>query len=232
MKVIVQDADVAKMEYNLEQMGKDVISFGRSKECDIILRSPFVSRSHGVIYKENGIWNIQDMQSTSGIYFENRKVEQTQIKSGTVILLAANGSDPNKNVKMRFVENAETAVKPSQSSGKEVKESSLNGFIISLISLIAAGLGLVSVFLISKTGPLLPLLLAALAVAMGIMVLVKKNEGKAKGIVGVSIGGVVLILSLIVLIHNKSLAPFHWAEEGKNLPLYETMSKIFDPKED
>ena len=40
--------------YDLEQFHKEVVSFGRQPDNDIVLNYDFVSRVHGVFYKENG----------------------------------------------------------------------------------------------------------------------------------------------------------------------------------
>ena len=45
--------------YDLEQFHKEVVSFGRQPDNDIVLNYDFVSRVHGVFYKENCIWYVQ-----------------------------------------------------------------------------------------------------------------------------------------------------------------------------
>ena len=69
--------------YDLEQFHKEVVSFGRQPDNDIVLNYDFVSRVHGVFYKENGIWNVQDLNSNNGVQFEGRKIAGTrQIHTG------------------------------------------------------------------------------------------------------------------------------------------------------
>lgn len=69
--------------YDLEQFHKEVVSFGRQPDNDIVLNYDFVSRVHGVFYKENCIWYVQDLNSTNGVQFEGRKIAGTrQIHTG------------------------------------------------------------------------------------------------------------------------------------------------------
>ena len=84
MQVIIRDSKYGMLQYDLSEMGKSVITFGRSPECDIQLKTPFVSRSHGVIYYENGHWVIQDMQSTYGVYTKERKITQNLLQNGRI----------------------------------------------------------------------------------------------------------------------------------------------------
>lgn len=62
-------------------------SLGRSKECDILLSDFSVSRSHAFIYEENGIWFIEDNNSTNGVYVNNKKVQKAKIDVGDEITI-------------------------------------------------------------------------------------------------------------------------------------------------
>lgn len=86
---------------DLEAFGKDVVSFGRGADCDIVINQNFVSRLHGCFYKENGNWFVQDMNSTNGIhknYIQNGKESkkiQSSIMDGNIFEIrrsAANDS--------------------------------------------------------------------------------------------------------------------------------------------
>ncbi|MBR0146564.1 MAG: FHA domain-containing protein [Eubacterium sp.] len=376
MKIVIRDSGYGMKEFDLERMGKDAFSFGRSGECDIVLQSNCVSRSHGVIYRVNGNWYIQDMQSTYGIYCRNQKISQLPIENGTSLLISPNGTDEGNAVVLQFVEAApagmpggsgrlvggpggmqggygqqpggpdgmpggygqmqggpggmqggygqmpggpggmqggsgqmqggpggmqggygqmqggygqmqggpggmqggsgQLAGRPAGMSGdynqmpggynrpqgqpqpqgmpqvrgqaqpqgqpQEQKKSQASkendtakgegaASLLGLISLISACLSLVAGFLVSKTGPWLPILLTVTAVTFGICGIASSKQKRAKGIAGLAVGGISLILSLLVTFHNGSLGPFWWANEGKGLPLYEAMSRIFDPEE-
>lgn len=46
---------------DLDSFGKDVVSFGRHPECDIVLYSSIVNDVHGCFYLENGKWHIKNL---------------------------------------------------------------------------------------------------------------------------------------------------------------------------
>ena len=48
---------------NLDNFNKDVISFGRTDECDIQISEEYVSRLHGCFFKDSGKWFFKDMNS-------------------------------------------------------------------------------------------------------------------------------------------------------------------------
>ena len=262
MQVIIRDSKYGMLQYDLSEMGKSVITFGRSPECDIQLKTPFVSRSHGVIYYENGHWVIQDMQSTYGVYTKERKITQNLLQNGSVIFLYSEKADPENCVEMQFwgeeapaakeapaaevsavqgsqaaVAAAQGAVASAQSGSPkapvippdlEPEKTSFMDWNFGLITIILAGVGFLSLILISKFGPWLPIAMAVLTIASGILAFKNKTAGK-KGIIGLSVAGVALILSVIVTIHNGSAGSFWWAKEGRGLPLYSVCSSIFDP---
>ena len=104
MQVTVIDTKYGTKSYDLNAMGKNSIVFGRQQDCDIIMQSSFVSRPHGVIFMENGNWYIQDMNSTYGMYWMDRKVDKVPVTDGTVIRIYAEGNSSGRYVEMRFSE--------------------------------------------------------------------------------------------------------------------------------
>ena len=90
---------------DLDTFGKDVVSFGRGADCDIVINQNFVSRLHGCFYKENGNWFIQDMNSTNGIhknYIQNGKESkkiQSSILDGNIFEIRRNAA--NDSVKFK-----------------------------------------------------------------------------------------------------------------------------------
>lgn len=53
----------------------DGITFGRSKECDIVVDSPKASRQHAIITQnEYQQWLLQDLESTNGTLLNNERV--------------------------------------------------------------------------------------------------------------------------------------------------------------
>ncbi len=71
-------------KYNLNSYGKEVVSFGRSSECDIQIPKNYISRVHGCFYLENGEWFIKDMNSTNGIYFNSNKIDALRLALGPI----------------------------------------------------------------------------------------------------------------------------------------------------
>lgn len=62
-------------------------SLGRSKECDIQLSDFSVSRTHCFLYEENGVWFIEDNNSTNGVLVNGKKVQKSKIEIGDEITL-------------------------------------------------------------------------------------------------------------------------------------------------
>ena len=69
MKIVIF-YDGGSRPYNLDSFRKDQVSFGRSSDCDIQIKKDYISRVHGYFRKLNGIWYIQDNQSTNGIVYK------------------------------------------------------------------------------------------------------------------------------------------------------------------
>ena len=79
--------------YNLDNYNKDVISFGRSSECDIVINAPSVSKLHGCIYKEGNSWNIKDLDSRYGVYLNGSRIKEDKIDTSARYSVGALGSD-------------------------------------------------------------------------------------------------------------------------------------------
>ena len=106
MILTVRDSKYGIKDYDLDKLGKSNYTFGRLAECDIILRSSFVSRPHGIVFKENGEWFLQDMQSTYGTYYMKRKIEKIPVKDGMVVKIYSEEPDDRHCVELRFHDSA------------------------------------------------------------------------------------------------------------------------------
>jgi hypothetical protein len=53
---------------NLDSLGKDSVSIGRGTENDLIIEDDTVSRRHAVLRRENDVYTIEDIGSTSGTF--------------------------------------------------------------------------------------------------------------------------------------------------------------------
>ncbi|MBQ9199547.1 MAG: FHA domain-containing protein [Lachnospiraceae bacterium] len=93
MILTVYDGNNASMDYDLDSFHKDVIGFGRQSDCDIILKSSFVSRLHGCIYKENGSWYIKDLDSSYGLSYNGNRIGNMKLNGGEHIRIFNNNGE-------------------------------------------------------------------------------------------------------------------------------------------
>jgi transcriptional regulator with AAA-type ATPase domain/pSer/pThr/pTyr-binding forkhead associated (FHA) protein len=68
-------------------LGKEKVTIGRTAYNDLVLQDPKVSRSHAEVYFEEGHYVIEDLNSTNGVYVDDRLVNKIALKSGNRILL-------------------------------------------------------------------------------------------------------------------------------------------------
>ena len=66
----VKENPVPIERYSLKDSGQTLI--GRSRDCDIVLKHPMVSRRHCVITRENGSYYIADNQSLHGVILNGK----------------------------------------------------------------------------------------------------------------------------------------------------------------
>lgn len=93
-----------------------VITFGRSPDCDIVLNSSNVSRKHGCFYIENGMYYIEDNNSTNGLMLDNKRIEKKQLISGnTIVIPKSSRTNPaEKGVSFTFLEKSMSQNEPQQ----------------------------------------------------------------------------------------------------------------------
>ena len=60
---------------------------GRSREADIVLQDPNVSRRHAELRRDDGGWQIVDLGSTNGIKVNGRRVDSQQLSAGDQITI-------------------------------------------------------------------------------------------------------------------------------------------------
>ena len=88
MQIVIKYADKKIDSYILEQFNKEVVSFGRQPDNDIVLDWNFVSRIHGVFFMEDGTWYVQDLGSTNGLLVNGVYIDQPYaIKEGDCICI-------------------------------------------------------------------------------------------------------------------------------------------------
>jgi pSer/pThr/pTyr-binding forkhead associated (FHA) protein len=65
----------------------DRLVLGRSREADLVLDDPNVSRRHAELRREGEHWSIADLGSTNGVKVNGRRVERTELEPGDEIVL-------------------------------------------------------------------------------------------------------------------------------------------------
>src|SRR4051812_38178558 len=63
------------------------VLLGRSRECDVVLGDPNISRRHAEVRREGGGWTVVDLGSTNGIKVNGRRVDQAVLEPGDRITM-------------------------------------------------------------------------------------------------------------------------------------------------
>jgi hypothetical protein len=69
------------------ELARDSLVIGRSRECDLTLDDPNVSRRHAEIRQEQGGWWIVDLGSTNGVEVNGKRVERARLEVDDAIVL-------------------------------------------------------------------------------------------------------------------------------------------------
>ena len=87
MRLILKQKDGSTKEYHFTE---GPISIGRAAENKILLPDKSVSRQHAVIcYTDEGKWMIEDLDSTSKTYLNDKAVHKSEIKAGDCIRITS-----------------------------------------------------------------------------------------------------------------------------------------------
>lgn len=73
--------------HNYYARGNVEISIGRTGENDIMYDNHAVSRCHARLQYVNGIWEVEDMNSSNGVYVNQQRVQRKQLKLGDCIFI-------------------------------------------------------------------------------------------------------------------------------------------------
>lgn len=68
---------------------KDSYTIGRSKDNDLVLEHPKVSRNHARIYREDGQFVLQDLNSTNYVFVNGVRVKQKQLEANDRIQISS-----------------------------------------------------------------------------------------------------------------------------------------------
>ena len=71
------------------QVEKRRVVIGRSRECDIQLSDPNVSRRHAEVRQEGATYWVVDMNSTNGIEVNGRRLKRAKLENGDTVTLGS-----------------------------------------------------------------------------------------------------------------------------------------------
>jgi FHA domain-containing protein len=71
----------------------DHVVLGRSRDCDIVVDDPNVSRHHAELRRDGEQWIVADLGSTNGVKVNRRRVESARLKDGDRITLGLTDLD-------------------------------------------------------------------------------------------------------------------------------------------
>ena len=63
----------------------ETVTIGRSRSCDLSLRSPDASRRHAEILLAASGWLVRDLDSTNGTFVNGKRVDRGRIQSGDLL---------------------------------------------------------------------------------------------------------------------------------------------------
>ena len=92
---------------------KDCYTIGRSKDNDLVFEHPKISRNHARIYRENGHYLVQDLNSTNYVFVNGVRVKQKQLEANDRIQISS-------EIHMLFVEQEEEPA--SQDKGRTLMD--------------------------------------------------------------------------------------------------------------
>lgn len=92
-------------------LNKGVVRIGRKLDNDLVIQESMVSRYHAEIRYQDNRYHIFDLDSTSGSYLNQKKIESGVLYSGDIILLA--------NVPLMFIDDsADLTVSSEDATGQ------------------------------------------------------------------------------------------------------------------
>lgn len=144
MQISIKDGGRAPYSVDLSSFNKDVISFGREHDNDIVLGSDFVSRIHGVFFIEDSNLYIEDLKSKNGITYMGNKIKKHRLKEGDVIVINAKGKKQSNNVEIKILSTSVPQKADKKTPDKNRKyiwigAGTAGVLLITLITLFATG---------------------------------------------------------------------------------------------
>jgi pSer/pThr/pTyr-binding forkhead associated (FHA) protein len=84
------DSEAGQVIHSWDLGGSDVYQLGRSRDCDVVLSSPVVSRSHVCLRHSDYGWELSAV-SSGGVFVEGRRVHHLRLEDGLAFRLAERG---------------------------------------------------------------------------------------------------------------------------------------------
>ncbi len=85
--VTIFDGEDQSYSVNLKDYNKEAVTFGRSADNDIILKTDLVGRYHGAFRWEGDTWVIYDNNSTNGIFWNSSKISSKRLVDGDKMII-------------------------------------------------------------------------------------------------------------------------------------------------
>lgn len=85
--ITIFDGEAQSYSVNLKDYNKEIVTFGRSQDNDIVLTTNLVGRYHGTFRWENDAWVMYDNNSTNGIFWNSRKISTKRLADGDKMII-------------------------------------------------------------------------------------------------------------------------------------------------
>ncbi len=70
-------------------LSDEKVVLGRSRECDVVVEDPNVSRRHAEVRQEGSSWWVVDLDSTNGLEVNGKRVQRAKLTDGDTITLGS-----------------------------------------------------------------------------------------------------------------------------------------------
>ncbi len=74
MEIVIATAEGGVL-LRVDLRGRQKLSLGRSKKCDVRLRGPGISRHHAILIEEAGRWVLIDTSAGNGVWLKHERVK-------------------------------------------------------------------------------------------------------------------------------------------------------------
>jgi pSer/pThr/pTyr-binding forkhead associated (FHA) protein len=80
---IQREVAVLEWEGKRKEIGKRTVVIGRSKDADVQVSDPNVSRRHAELRQEGATYWVVDLDSTNGVEVKGKRVKRLKLEDGT-----------------------------------------------------------------------------------------------------------------------------------------------------